>query len=107
MADLEREILQQDELAIRNHLELILSANENGNAKAEALLKLYNRKTKNLKLKGVFGNPNIRPGCLIPTLLDLGDVQLKNYMMVEDVTHNLYLDEHNMDLTLVGHGFTA
>lgn len=84
-----------------------LTANENGNAKAEALLKLYNRKTKNLKLKGIFGNPNIRPGCLIPTLLDLGDVQLKNYMMVEDVTHNLYLDEHSMDLTLVGHGFTA
>lgn len=30
MTDLEREILQQDELAIRNHLELILRAKENG-----------------------------------------------------------------------------
>ena len=30
MTDLEREILQQDELAIRNYLELILRAKENG-----------------------------------------------------------------------------
>ncbi len=30
MTDLEREVLQQDELAIRNHLELILRAKENG-----------------------------------------------------------------------------
>lgn len=30
MTDLEREILQQDELAIRNHLELILRAKESG-----------------------------------------------------------------------------
>ena len=33
MTDLEREILQQDELAIRNHLELILRAKENGTNK--------------------------------------------------------------------------
>ena len=33
MTDLEREILQQDELAIRNHLELILRAKENGESK--------------------------------------------------------------------------
>lgn len=33
MTDLEREILQQDELAIRNHLELILCAKENGASK--------------------------------------------------------------------------
>lgn len=84
-----------------------LTANENGKAKADALLKLYNRKTKNLKLQGVVGNPNVRPGCLIPTLLDLGDVKLQNYMMVEEVTHHLYLDEHSMDLTLVGGGFIA
>lgn len=84
-----------------------LTSSENGKVKADALLKLYNRKTKNLKLTGVQGNPNVRPGCLIPTLLDLGDVKLKNYMMVEEVTHTLYLDEHTMDLTLVGGGFIA
>ena len=36
MTDLEREILQQDELAIRNHLELILRAKENGASKADS-----------------------------------------------------------------------
>ena len=33
MTDLEREILQQDELAIRNHLELILRSKENGGSR--------------------------------------------------------------------------
>lgn len=33
MTDLEREILQQDELAIRNHLGLILRSKENGASK--------------------------------------------------------------------------
>lgn len=32
-----------------------------------------NQVTKKLKITGAFGNPNVRPGCLIPTLLDLGD----------------------------------
>ena len=36
MTDLEREILQQDELAIRNHLELILRAKENGATATQA-----------------------------------------------------------------------
>ena len=84
-----------------------LTKKENGKAKADALLKLYNQVTKKLKITGTFGNPNVRPGCLIPTLLDLGDVKLQNYMMVEEVTHHLYLDEHSMDLTLVGGGFIA
>ena len=84
-----------------------LTKKENGKAKADALLKLYNQVTKKLKITGAFGNPNVRPGCLIPTLLDLGDVKLQNYMMVEEVTHHLYLDEHSMDLTLVGGGFIA
>ena len=84
-----------------------LTKKENGKAKADALLKLYNQVTKKLKITGAFGDPNVRPGCLIPTLLDLGDVKLQNYMMVEEVTHHLYLDEHSMDLTLVGGGFIA
>ena len=96
-----------DKWGVLQYFDESLTATENGKAKAEALLKLYNRKTKNLKLQGVVGNPNVRPGCLIPTLLDLGDVKLQNYMMVEEVTHHLYLDEHSMDLTLVGGGFIA
>lgn len=70
-----------DKWGVLQYFDESLTATENGKAKAEALLKLYNRKTKNLKLQGVVGNPNVRPGCLIPTLLDLGDVKLQNYMI--------------------------
>ena len=84
-----------------------LSDGENGQTKADTLLTLYNQVTKKLTIKNAFGDPNVRPGCLIPTLLDLGDVQLKNYMMVENVTHTFKLDQHTMDLTLVGGGFSA
>ena len=84
-----------------------LSDGENGQTKADTLLTLYNQVTKKLTIKNAFGDPNVRPGCLIPTLLDLGDIQLKNYMMVENVTHTFKLDQHTMDLTLVGGGFSA
>lgn len=84
-----------------------LSDGENGQTKADALLQLYNQVTKKLTVKNAFGDPNVRAGCLIPTLLDLGDVQLKNYMMVDSVTHTFKLDVHTMDLTLMGGGFSA
>ena len=39
--------------------------------------------------------------------LDLGDMKLKNFMLVEKVTHKFNLDEHVMDLTLRGGEFVA
>lgn len=70
--------------------------------KANALLKLYCRKTRELTIKGAFGNTSVRGGTLIPVKLNLGDIITNNYMMVEKVTHTFESDHYTMDLTLEG-----
>lgn len=73
-----------------------------GQHKADSLLKLYNRKTRELKVSGVFGSPSVRAGTLLPVKLNLGDIITNNYMLVEKVTHKFNNDEYTMDLTLEG-----
>lgn len=76
----------------------------NGQAKAEALLKLYNRKTRNLSIKNAFGDTRIRAGCYLPVILQFDDLKLQNYMLVEKVKHTFKDELHVMDLTLKGAG---
>lgn len=73
-----------------------------GDAKAKQLLKLYNRKSRELKITGAFGDPTVRGGTLIPVKLNVGDLVINNYMLVDKVTHNFKNDHHTMDLTLEG-----
>ena len=73
-----------------------------GQNKANSLLSLYNRKTRELKISDAFGSTDIRGGTLIPVVLDLGDVSVKNYMLVDKVTHKFDKDHYTMDLTLEG-----
>lgn len=84
-----------------------LSKGENGQAKANALLKLYNSKTRNLKIKNAIGDTRVRAGSMIVVNLSLGDIKLKNFMLVEKVKHTFKLDQHSMDLTLRGGEFIA
>lgn len=84
-----------------------LSKGENGQAKADALLQLYNKKTRNLKITNALGDTRVRAGSMVVVNLDLGDMKLKNFMLVEKVTHKFNLDEHFMDLTLRGGEFVA
>ena len=70
--------------------------------KANELLKLYCSETRTLTVSGVFGSPDVRGGTLIPTVLNLGDTKISNYMWVEKVTHNFNKDHYTMDLTLEG-----
>lgn len=84
-----------------------LSDGENGQAKADALLKLYNNKTRNLKIKNAIGDVRVRAGCMLIVNLDLGDVKLKNFMLAEKVKHTFKMDQHFMDLTLRGGEFIA
>lgn len=84
-----------------------LSKGENGQAKADALLQLYNKKTRNLKITNALGDTRVRAGSMVVINLDLGDMKLKNFMLVEKVTHKFNLDEHFMDLTLRGGEFVA
>lgn len=84
-----------------------LQKGENGQTKADALLKLYNKKTRNLKLTNVFGDNRVRAGSLVVVNLALGDMAVKNFMLVEKCTHTYKESEHWMDLTLRGGEFIA
>lgn len=84
-----------------------LSEGENGQAKADALLQLYNQKTRKLKLTNQFGDSRVRAGSLVFVCMDLGDMSLKNFMLVEKCTHTWNHGEHWMDLTLRGGEFSA
>lgn len=85
----------------------ILAEGENGQAKADALLSLYNKKTRNLKITNAIGDNRVRAGSMIVVNLDLGDVKVKNFMLVEKVKHTYNENEHWMDLTLRGGEFVA
>jgi hypothetical protein len=82
-----------------------LQDGENGDAKASALLKLYNAKTRKLKISKAFGDLRVRAGSLIIVKLALGDVNLSNWMLVEKCTHTFNESEHWMDMTLRGSEF--
>lgn len=75
---------------------------QGASAKANALLKLYNEKTRNLKISGAFGDTRLRAGCSVIVKMDLDDVKLQNYMLVEKVKHLFNQDLHTMDLTVRG-----
>ena len=70
--------------------------------KANSLLELYNKKTRELKVNGAFGDTSVRGGTLIPVKLNLGDIEVNNYMLVQKVTHKFENDYYTMDLTLEG-----
>ena len=78
---------------------------ENGQAKADNLLKLYNKKTRNLKLNKVLGDSRVRGGSMVAVCLDLVDEKVCNFMLVESCRHTYAEGEHWMDLTLRGGEF--
>ena len=80
---------------------------ENGQAKADALLSLYNQKTRNLSIKNALGDARVRAGSMIPVILDLGDVKVQNFMLVEKCNHEFKQNQHLMNLTLRGGEFIA
>lgn len=84
-----------------------LSEGENGQAKADALLSLYNKKTRKLKITNAIGDNRVRAGSMVLVNIDLGDVALKNFMIVEKCKHMFKEGEHWMDLTLRGGEFIA
>lgn len=84
-----------------------LQEGENGKAKADALLTLYNRKTRNLTITNALGDTRVRAGSMVVVQLNLGDIKTNNLMLVEKCKHKFRNDEHLMDLTLRGGDFVA
>lgn len=74
-------------------------------SKANALLSLYNKKTRRLSLKNAFGDVKVRAGCSINVSLNLGDIIVNQYFICEAVTHSFKADMHLMDITLRGADF--
>ena len=74
-------------------------------AKTDALLGLYNKKTRKLVLKGVFGDLRVRAGCMVPVLLNLGDIVTQQFFICEKVTHTFSENRDSMDLSLRGRDF--
>lgn len=84
-----------------------LQKGENGQAKANALLSLYDKRTRNLKISDAVGDIRVRAGCMLVVSLSLVDMDVQNFMLVEKVKHTFNESEHWMDLTLRGGEFIA
>lgn len=82
-----------------------LQKGENGKAKADALLSLYNKKTRTLSLSNVFGDVRVRAGSMVVIKLNLGDMKIQNYMLVEKCKHEFKESQHFMDITVRGGDF--
>ena len=95
-----------NEWGVLQHYDTI-DENTNGQAKADALLKLYNQKTRKLEIKNAIGDIRVRGGSLVIVKMNLGDVKLQNFMLVEKAKHTLKNNEHLMNLTLRGGEFIA
>lgn len=76
-----------------------------GAAKAQALLKLYNSKTRTLSITDALGDIRVRAGSSVIVKLALGDINVQSYLMVESVTHKFKNSQHLMDLKLRGGAF--
>lgn len=76
-------------------------------AKAEALLKLYDQKTRKLTIKNAFGDVRVRAGTAVMVSLNLGDIIANQFMVVEKVTHTFSGSKHMMELNLIGGEFIA
>lgn len=76
-------------------------------AKAEALLKLYDQKTRNLTIKNAFGDVRVRAGSAVMVSLNLGDIIANQWLVVQKVIHNFKDETHFMDVTLIGGEFIA
>lgn len=84
-----------------------LQEGENGKTKADALLDLYNTKTRNLSISNAFGDLRVRAGSMVGVRLNLGDISTNNLLLVEKCKHTFKENEHYMDLTLRGGAFVV
>ena len=66
--------------------------------KANALLKMLNRPVKSLKLKNVIGDRRVRAGSMIMVALPLGDMDLANWMLVNNVEHEWQGEKYVMNM---------
>lgn len=79
-----------------------ISDNINLKAHAEKLLKQYNHKTRTLRIQGALGDPSVRAGCMLPVMLNLGDIIHNSYLICQRVVHTWEQGHHSMDVEMTG-----
>lgn len=84
-----------------------LDSNANAKSMADALLNLYNTKTRTLRLQDVLGDIRVRAGTLLVVMLGLGDINVSNYLMVEQCKHSFKDGMHLMELKMRGGTFVT
>ena len=80
---------------------------ENAAMTAQALLSIYNNKSRSLSINGIFGDLRVRAGSQVPVFLNLGDIVANTYLIVEKCTHTFKQDQHTMDIELMGGEYLA
>ncbi len=78
-----------------------------GKLKSEALLKLYNQLSRTITIDKVIGNVKVRAGSMVPVMLSIGDMTIKNYMLVEKAIHTIENGRYTMKLSVSGGGFSG
>lgn len=71
-------------------------------AKAKLLSSYYGRKSRSLKINGCLGDIRVRGGSSLVIKLNLEDMKIQNWMVVESVKHTFSNGSHTMDLQLSG-----
>lgn len=69
---------------------------------AKAVLTHYGTRNRTLRISGALGDIRVRGGSLLLAVLGLGDLNMRNVMLVEDVKHHFKEGVHTMDLSLSG-----
>ena len=81
-----------------------IRSKEDAQALANLYLAIYNKKVRKLSVSDAFGRPDIRAGTLVPVIMKVGEVNLKNYMLVEKASHTWSNGKYVMNLDLSGAG---
>lgn len=92
---------------VLQYVEKVSDEDVNLDSMASSLLNLYNAKTRTLTVKNALGDVRVRAGTLLVVILGLGDMNVSNYLMVEQVKHTFKDNEHLMELKLRGGNFVA
>lgn len=83
-----------------------LDEKENGQVKADTLLKLKNRETKRFSLSKCFGDNKLRAGNRCYVKLKTEEETIDSMMLIEKAKHQYYKDAHFMDLEFVSGVFS-
>ncbi|MGP1568495.1 MAG: XkdQ/YqbQ family protein [Peptoanaerobacter stomatis] len=75
----------------------------NAKAKADALLNFYSSINRKLSISKAIGDIRVRGGSsVLINFKDIGDISIKNFMLVDKVVHTFSDNEHFMDLDVKG-----